>query len=131
MRDASSLRMRQETESPIDDLTYDVITVLQNKAKALEAYDKYIDDAGDDPQLRELFEQMRDQDEEHVRILKEALVRRLDADLDLDLDEEDDEDIEDYDEDDEEEVEEPDGTTVAADDSQPPPRRGESTHRRA
>ena len=46
------------TDSPLDDLTYDVITVLQNKAKALEAYDKYIRDADADDEAREAFEEM-------------------------------------------------------------------------
>ena len=69
------------TESPIDDLTYDVITVLQNKAKALEAYDKYIRDADADDEAREAFEEMKRTDQEHIRILKEVLARRLDDDL--------------------------------------------------
>lgn len=129
MRDASFGAMRQETDSPIDDLTYDVITVLQNKAKALEAYAKYIRDAEDDEELRELFEDMRVQDQEHVRVLKEALARRLDEDLaaddDADLDDDDDADDEDYDDDDEEEVEE-----KTAEGDRSPPRRGESTNRR-
>jgi hypothetical protein len=123
--------MRQETESPIDDLTYDVITVLQNKAKALEAYDKYIRDAELDPELKDLFEQMRAEDVAHVRVLKEALARRLDDELGLDDD--DDfvgDDDEDYDDDDEAEVEEPSGESTAEGDRSSPPRRGESTHRR-
>jgi hypothetical protein len=117
--------MRQDIESPLDDLTYDVITVLQNKAKALEAYDRYIRDAEDDAELRELFGQMRDQDEAHVRVLKEALARRL---LDEDLDIEDDE--EPYDEDDEDEVEETDDAASSSNEQEERPRRGESTQRR-
>lgn len=121
----------QHTDSPVDDLTYDVITVLQNKAKALEAYDKYIADAEDVPELRELFEQMREQDHEHVRVLKEVLARRLEEELDF-AEEDEDIEYEDYDEEDELEIEAP-GETVSeaeGEDSDPPPRRGESTHRR-
>jgi hypothetical protein len=126
---------KSSTQSPIDDLTYDVITVLQNKAKALEAYDKYLSDAEseDDDELKDLFTEMRKQDEDHVQVLKEALARRLDEDLGYDEDEADEED---YDEDDEDEVEAPSSTD--ADDavngsvvtsSEQPPRRGESTTR--
>jgi hypothetical protein len=93
------------TLSPIDDLTYDVLTVLQKKAKAIEAYDKYILDAEseDDDELKDLFVLMRRQDEDNIQVLKEALARRLDEDLgyedeidDVDeLDEVEDEDDED------------------------------------
>jgi rubrerythrin len=129
---------KSSTQSPIDDLTYDVITVLQNKAKALEAYDKYLSDAEseDDDELKDLFTEMRRQDEEHVQVLKEALARRLDDDLGYD-EEEDDAEDEDYDDEDELEVEEPASTdgddavngSVIATGGEQPPRRGESTTR--
>ena len=109
---------KQSTVSPIDDLTFDVITVLREKAKALAAYDKYLGDADadDDDELHELFVSMRKQDEEHVQVLKEVLARRLEDDLGYDDDEDvddvddvDDDDVlgEDYDQEDAEEVEEP------------------------
>ncbi|MDB4937622.1 MAG: hypothetical protein JWP87_4594 [Labilithrix sp.] len=125
---------KSSTQSPIDDLTYDVITVLQNKAKALEAYDKYLSDAEseDDDELKDLFTEMRKQDEEHVQVLKEALARRLDDDLGY----EEEEDDEDYEDEDEDEVEEPASTDVddevlngVATSGEQPPRRGESTTR--
>lgn len=96
--------------SPIDDLTYDVITVLQRKAKALEAYDKYVSDAeaDDDDELRDMFESMRRQEVEHVQVLKEVLAQRLVEDLGYDEEEEDEE----Y-EDEEEEEEEPDAVRAA------------------
>lgn len=122
---------KSSTLSPIDDLTYDVITVLQHKAKALRAYDKYINDADeeDDVELKDLFIEMRRQDEGHIQILKEALARRLDEDLGYD-----DED----DEDDEEEVEPPSaehldvapaGSTSSSSSSSSSARRGESLQR--
>lgn len=119
-------------DSPIDDLTYDVLTVLHAKAKALEAYDKYIDDAADDEEAREAFEAIKRQDQEHVRVLKEVLARRLDEDLGYGDEEED----EDYDEDedeiaDEEELEAGDGRGEARSaGAASPPRRGESASRR-
>ncbi len=143
---------KQSTASPIDDLTFDVITVLREKAKALAAYDKYLGDADadDDDELHEIFVSMRKQDEEHVQVLKEVLARRLEDDLgyddtdDEDVDDEDvDEDVlgEDYDEADEEEVEEPSssdesstagpnrGEDAGAPPTSSPPKRGESAQR--
>lgn len=129
---------KSSTLSPIDDLTYDVITVLQNKAKALEAYDKYIGDAEDedDDELKDLFLEMRRQDEEHVLTLKEALARRLDEDLGYADEGDEDDDGEDYDDEDEAEVEPPStehadassrGVTAA---KEPTPRRGETPRHR-
>jgi hypothetical protein len=132
------------TESPIDDLTYDVITVLQNKAKALEAYDKYIRDADEDDEAREAFEEMKRADQEHIRILKEVLARRLDDDLGLSdeeyEDEEDDEDFDAEDDDDDDDVVDSlDDVEAGAHRGEetahvhgepPPPRRGSSGSRR-
>jgi hypothetical protein len=58
---------------PLDNLTYDLVTILYEKSKGLEAYDKYLNDANNDPQTRELFEQMRQQDEQFVQQLHERL----------------------------------------------------------
>jgi hypothetical protein len=63
--------------SPIDDLTYDVITILHEKTKGLEAYEKYIDDASDDEELLQLLETSRDNDRECVEQLQEHLARLL------------------------------------------------------
>lgn len=132
------------TDSPVDDLTYDVITVLHAKAKALEAYDKYIEDAVDDDEAREILEEMKRQDQENVRVLKEVLARRLDEELGYEGDEDEYED-EELDEEEEEEEEEDvlasegdeeleagehRGEEIAHVRAEPPPRRGESSHRR-
>ncbi len=111
------------SSSPLDDLTYDVLTVLHQKAKGLEAYDKYIQDAEDDDELQELFRALRRQDEENVRILTEALAHRLDDELGLEAEEEVEEEDEDWEDEEEEEAED----TGNGDFDQP--RRGESTHR--
>jgi hypothetical protein len=58
---------------PLDDLTYDLVTVLYEKSKGLEAYDKYIRDAQNDQQARQLFEQMRQQDEQCIQQLTQRL----------------------------------------------------------
>ena len=103
----------------LDDLTYDVITVLKNKAEALEAYETYLRDAEQDEELLTLFRRMRRDDEEHVRVLKEALARRLDDELGY----EDEDDDEDYEEEDEEEIE---SASENENQRRSPPRRGES-----
>jgi hypothetical protein len=126
--------------SPIDDLTYDVLTLLQNKAKALEAYDKYLEDAAEDDEIHDLLVRLRRQDEEHVRLLRDALVRCLEEE---DLEEEYEEDDEEYEDEDLEEVEEDDTdieSRSAAEDGDaaeagssvqgPAGRRGESGQRR-
>ncbi len=131
---------KSSTPSPIDDLTYDVITVLHAKAKALEAYDKYVADARDDEELTDLFVQMRHQDEENIQVLKEVLARRLDEDLGFDEDEDDVDDLsddedgdldEDYEGEDEDEVEPPARGEGASEETNGPPRRGESGSRRS
>ncbi len=63
----------------IDDVEYDVLTALQSKLEGLEVYDVYIEDceeAGDDD-LRDLFEEIKQDDERHATKLREALARLL------------------------------------------------------
>jgi hypothetical protein len=57
----------------LDDLTYNVITVLHEKSKGLEAYETYIEDASDNEEVRQIFEELRDQDLEAVGRLEECL----------------------------------------------------------
>lgn len=118
---------KQSRLSPIDDLTFDVLTVLREKAKALAAYETYLADADadEDDELHELFVTMRKQDQENAQVLKEVLVRRLEDDLVYDDDDADDVDDdvgdgdddalgEDYDDADEAEVEEPASVSTSA-----------------
>jgi hypothetical protein len=58
---------------PLDNLTYDLVTVLYEKSKGLEAYDKYIRDAQNNQQAKQLFEQMRQQDELCIQLLAQQL----------------------------------------------------------
>lgn len=116
--------------SPIDDLTYDVLTVLHHKAKGLEAYDKYIRDAEEDDELQEMFQALRRQDEENVRILTDALARRLDEELGFEAEEEEEEQEEEEEDWDEEEEELGAAEAGDGEDEGTLPRRGESTNRR-
>lgn len=62
---------------PLDDLCYDLITVIHAKSKALEAYDKYLKDAQNDNEVRQLLEQIRQQDRQQVQQLSQHLGRLL------------------------------------------------------
>ena len=62
---------------PLDNLTYDLITILYEKSKGLEAYDKYQRDAQGNQQVSQLLQQMRQQDEQHVRQLQQFLAQQL------------------------------------------------------
>jgi len=62
---------------PLDNLTYDLLTIIQEKSQALEAYDKYQHDAGSDETIGQLFQQIRQQDEQAIGQLVQHLARRL------------------------------------------------------
>ena len=62
---------------PLSDLAYDWVTLVQNKAQALMAYDQYIKDAekANSPECAAFFRKVHDADKAH---LAEAL-KHLDA----------------------------------------------------
>jgi len=57
----------------IDDLTYDLVTILHNKSKALEAYQRYIADARTHGDIREMLERFRREDLDQVSQLRVCL----------------------------------------------------------
>ena len=63
--------------SPVDNLTYDLITSLNNKLEAITAYDKYLKDAQGDQQCQQIFQQMLQDDKKHVEALRQELTRHL------------------------------------------------------
>jgi hypothetical protein len=69
--------MAQQGSFPIDNLTFDLITVIHEKSKGLEAYDKYLRDAQNDQQVRQVLERIRDEDQRHVQELQQHLQRCL------------------------------------------------------
>jgi bacterioferritin (cytochrome b1) len=75
----SSSSSSGEGRFPVDNLTYDLITVIHEKSQGLAAFDKYLKDAGDDDECRELFEDIRQQDEEAIQQLTQALRDRLES----------------------------------------------------
>ncbi len=62
---------------PLDNLTFDLITVIYEKSKGLEAYERYIRDAQSDQQIRQVLEQIRNEDQQHIQQLQQHLQRCL------------------------------------------------------
>jgi hypothetical protein len=69
--------MNQGGQYPLNNLAYDVITLLYEKSKALEAYEKYMKDAQGDQEIGKIFESMRQQDSQQIEELKTHLGRLL------------------------------------------------------
>ncbi len=67
----------QSNRYGLDNLTYDIITVLHEKSKGLEAFDQYLQDAQGDNEARECFQQLRQQDQENIQKLQQLLSTRL------------------------------------------------------
>lgn len=63
--------------SPVNNLTYDLITALQNKLQAVTAYDKFLKDAQGDEQCTKIFQQMQQDDRKHADMLQQELARHL------------------------------------------------------
>ena len=69
------LWLKTLSSQPIGNLEYDFVTVLQNKAEAVRAYDSYIKDAkeaGSDPCVQ-LFEKMRQSDMQQIQEIRHHL----------------------------------------------------------
>jgi hypothetical protein len=58
---------------PLDNLTYDLITMIYEKSKGLEAFDKYMRDAQGNQGVTSLLKQMRQQDEQCIQQLQQHL----------------------------------------------------------
>ena len=73
--------MKEKTTDahPLSDLAYDWITLVQNKAQALMAYDQYIKDAeaADAPECAAFFRKVHDADKAQLAEAKQHLVAVL------------------------------------------------------
>jgi predicted ribosome quality control (RQC) complex YloA/Tae2 family protein len=71
--------MATQTEQKygIDNLTYDIVTVLHEKAKGLEAYNEYLKDAQGDQKCTQLFQRLQQQDRQAVQELQQHLKELL------------------------------------------------------
>jgi hypothetical protein len=67
----------QSTQSSgkIDNVLYDVVTVLHEKSKGLEAYDKYDRDLQGRNEIKQIFDEIRRNDEQAVQRLRECLTQ--------------------------------------------------------
>lgn len=63
------------SQNPVNNLMYDWITVLHNKAEGINAYEKYIRDAEEegDMESAELFRKFREQDIWQVKEIKQHM----------------------------------------------------------
>jgi hypothetical protein len=57
----------------VDNLTYDLVSILHEKSKALEAYGKYLQDARQNDEVLDLIQRIREQDKQQVRELRDCL----------------------------------------------------------
>jgi hypothetical protein len=66
---------------PLSDLAYDWITLIQNKAQALMAYDQYIKDAeeANSPECAAFFRKVHDADKAQLAEAKQHLVKVLEG----------------------------------------------------
>ena len=62
---------------PLDNLTYDLVAILYEKSKGLEAFDKYQRDAQGNQEVTQLLQQMRQQDEHFIQQLHQHLAHML------------------------------------------------------
>lgn len=58
---------------PISDLQFDVVTLVFEKSKALQAYDKYLRDCQANDELKKIFEEISSDDRRHIEMLKDHL----------------------------------------------------------
>lgn len=58
---------------PIPNLVYDLVTIIHEKAKGLEAYDQYMQDAQDNQGVANLLQQIRQQDSQVIQQLWQQL----------------------------------------------------------
>jgi bacterioferritin (cytochrome b1) len=69
------------TKPPISNLSYDVLTVLQNKLEAVAAYELYLKDCQEsgDAECQMLVAELKADDERHVEQLRKELERMVRA----------------------------------------------------
>jgi hypothetical protein len=57
----------------LDNVLYNVITVLHEKSKGLEAYEQYEQDLQGQPEIKDIFDEIRSNDEQAVTQLRDCL----------------------------------------------------------
>jgi len=72
-RDGKPIAQKGLGYYPISDLQFDVVTLVYEKSKALQAYDLYIRDSQPNPELQAIIEQIAMDDRKHIQMLKDFL----------------------------------------------------------
>nr|OEJ72909.1 hypothetical protein BH720_22510 [Desertifilum tharense IPPAS B-1220] len=67
--------MTDDKSKVISDLEYDLLTVLQNKAEAIQTYESYIEDAqqANSQPCVELLQRLREQDKQQAQEIRRHL----------------------------------------------------------
>jgi hypothetical protein len=68
---------QSEQKFGIDNLTYDLVAILHEKAKGLEAYSQYLKDAQGDQKCTQLLQRLQQQDRQAVQELQQHLKELL------------------------------------------------------
>jgi hypothetical protein len=77
MRGNMAQAMPAQSGYPVDDLTYDLISVLHTKLEGLAAYKKYLQDAQGDQEAMQILQQCQQQDMQMAQQLKQHLAKHL------------------------------------------------------
>ena len=78
----------QGGDMALDNLTYNIITVLHEKSKGLEAFEQYVRDAQGNEEVVQIFEEMRDADRQNIQRLERALRNQIGGGGEMDMEEE-------------------------------------------
>jgi rubrerythrin len=62
---------------PLSNAAYDIIVILHEKSKALQAYENYLTDVQDDTSLRQALVEIRNDEQKHIDMLKAHLPRLM------------------------------------------------------
>jgi hypothetical protein len=68
-----------KVQQVVSNLEYDWLTVMQNKAEALQAYDKYVQDAHDanSQECVELFTQLKQTEMDQIQEIRKHLMKTM------------------------------------------------------
>jgi hypothetical protein len=77
MRGNMAQPMAGQGGNAVDNLTYDLISVLHTKLEGLEAYKKYLQDAQGDQEALKILQQCQQQDMQLAQQLKQHLAKHL------------------------------------------------------
>jgi hypothetical protein len=69
----SQKSMSSSQNFPIDNLVYDLMMIIAKKSKGLKAMERYLQDAQNNPRVKESFEKICKHDEECIRELTQHL----------------------------------------------------------